>query len=303
MTGDVVQYPEPIVLAASVSKDDLITGVVVSGTIEAPDGTYDVFTLRDDGVAPDSIAGDGSYAALLDYWMDGEYYITVMFDNSNYTGEYTLEGIVYDEPTPPPQFDPLDENFERFAELQVTVTDWQEDDHSDWPDDPDWPATVVQTDNTAVPGRIDFADDVDVFEITVPSGYADTMGLRIDNLGLDMDPYLYVYAADWSWEFDAYLEFVPTSDDFLFVPLSVSPGETFYVEVWHFDPEATSGVYDISVGPYLPSDPTAAGALKQELVTPVGGVTMVTASWLWLALAALVVTGAIAAAALKRRAA
>jgi uncharacterized repeat protein (TIGR01451 family) len=43
--------------------------------------------------------------------------------------------------------------------------------------------------------------------------------------------------------------------------------------------------------------------LGSESAFPVGGVTLVTSSWLWLALAALVATGAIAAAALKRRAA
>jgi hypothetical protein len=266
LSGDVVPYPEPILLSAAVGKDFTITGIAVSGTIEAPDGYYDVFTMRDDGVAPDDVADDGVYAALVDYWTEGDHYITVGFDNSAGNAKFTNIGVAFapnpDGETPATELTPVEENFERFAEIQVSVTNWQEDDHSNWPDDPDWPATVLQTDNTPVAGRIDFADDVDVFEITVPGGYTGTLGLRIDNLGLYMDPYLYIYAADWSWEFDAYLEFVPTSDDFLFVPLSVSPGETLYVEVWHWDWEAAAGVYDVSVGPYLPSDPTAAAAPK-----------------------------------------
>jgi hypothetical protein len=196
--------------------------------------------------------------------MDGEYYILVWFDNDSGSAQFTNLGPHFSPhpsgKSPAHELTPVGEDFQRFAEIQVSVSGVQEDDHTDWYDDPTWPATVLPTDNTPVSGRIDFADDVDVFQVTVPNDQTEPLGLRVDNLALDVDPYLYIYAEDWSWEFDAYLEFEPTSGDFLFVPLPVRPGETFYVEVWHFDPGAETGLYDISVGSYLPSDPRAESA-------------------------------------------
>ncbi len=259
MGDDAIVYPEPVVIGAAVGKELPITDIVVTATIEAPDGTYDVFPLYDDGEAPDDVAGDGVYSGMLDYWQNGEYLITVHFDNSAGAAQFTGKGLTwghgYDPDHPIPDLTPVGERFERVAETRVTVTGWQEDDHPDWPDDPEWPATLLTPDNTAVAGKIDFADDADVFEITVPEDYTETLGLRVDNLGLEMDPYLYLYADDGSWAFERYLEFVPTSDDFLFVPLDVEPGTTFYVEVWHWDEEATTGVYNVSAGPWLYSDP------------------------------------------------
>jgi hypothetical protein len=54
------------------------------------------------------------------------------------------------------------------------------------------------------------------------------------------------------------------------VPLSVNPGETFYVGVWHYDyGTATNGVYDISVGPFLSSGPTGQAKAGHRIYLPI----------------------------------
>ncbi|MDM8549354.1 VWA domain-containing protein [Desulfobacterales bacterium HSG2] len=252
---DTVEYPDPILVSASVSKELPITGAVVRGRIEDPGGDIHDFALRDDGTAPDPVAGDGYYSAILDYAMDGDYYVTVMFDNSKGTAMYTAEGFSFAPnmtgSTEPPEPWPVEENFERFAEIQVTVTGAQEDDHSGWHEnDP----TVLTPDNIDIPGSIDYLGDVDTFKITVPDDFSGEMIIRVDNLGLGMDPYLYIYARDWGWEFDAWLEEEPSEGAYLSESLDVSPGETFYVEVWHLNSDAGTGVYDISAGPRLASE-------------------------------------------------
>ncbi len=255
--GNVIEYPQPMVIEAKVSRDYPIGGLFARGWVLEPDGSFpSVMTLRDDGVAPDAIADDGVYSAYVDYTQNGEHLVTVHFDNYDGAGFYTDKGLMTTDPISLPA---VTEDFERYAEVQVTVNGWQADDHANWPDDPNWPATALTLDNIPTPGRIDYDNDDDVFAVTVPADYAEeTLGVRLNRLGLGMDPYVVVYAADYSWQFVRYLDYVPTSDDTLFIPVDAQPGETFYVEVWHYEVDRT-GTYNISAGPYLWSDPIAKG--------------------------------------------
>lgn len=254
VTGDTIIYPDPILLSASVGKNFTITNVGISGSVEYPDGEIRTFDLTDDGIAPDYEANDGIYAALIDPTENGDYYITVSFDNSEITAEYTdyaahfapnIDGSVrvHDKWA-------VDENFERFAEVQVNVSGVQGDDHSDWYNDH---PTILHPNNMPLPGKIDFAGDIDTFKITLPQNYpsGETI-IRVDNLGMGMDPYLYIFAEDWSWEVDKFFDTEPTRYDSLVFPVFVMPGETFYVEVWHFEGE--TGLYNISAGPRLKSE-------------------------------------------------
>jgi len=255
LTGDIVEYPVPILLAASVGKDFIITGGGVMGIVETPDGIVKEFTLRDDGELPDDVADDGIYGALMNPSIDGDYHITVMFDNNDGTAMFTNKGVNFapapDGSVPDPAPWSVGENFERFAEIQLNVTGSKEDDHSDWyEDDP----TVLLLDNIPVPGQIDFADDVDTFKITVPEDYVGDLVIRIDHLGLDMDPYLYIFTEGWTWELDDWLETEPTSGDYLTTMFTATPGETYYVEVWHYKSSATTGLYNISAGQRLLSE-------------------------------------------------
>ena len=63
-----------------------------------------------------------------------------------------------------------------------------------------------------------------------------------------MDPYVYVYAADGSWEQEGFFDFVATSEDFLTMSLPAKAGETFYVAVMHYDETAGQGTYQVRVG-------------------------------------------------------
>ena len=250
--GDEIAYPDPILLSASVGKDFLITGAVVEGIIELPDGNTQSFIMSDDGVRPDAMANDGIYAYIFTPHTDGDYHVTVRFGSSDGTAKFSNYGVNFapdqNGNVPAPSVWDVGENFERFAELQVHVTGTLPDDHSDWHHEN---PTVLPPNNRPVPGRIDLADDVDTFVITVPDDYEGELILRIDNLGMGMDPFLYIFAKDWSWKRDAMFEVEPEPDDSLRVPLYVMPGETFYVEVRHLDDTAETGLYNISAGPRL----------------------------------------------------
>ena len=251
--GTTISYPDPILISASISRKLPITGGVVQGTVQDPDGYITEFELYDDGIAPDDVAEDGNYAALLPYEMNGEHYITVFFDNSNGKARYTRSGVVFLSPGSGdlPEESLVGENYQRIAELQVNITDWKADDHPDWyTEEP----TVLTTANESVRGKIDFADDMDVFKITVPDDFEGEMVVRIDQLALEMDPYLYIFAEDFSWERTEFLEYAPTSDDYLIVRIAVMPGEVFYVGVLHYDIYASEGLYSISAGPALASE-------------------------------------------------
>jgi fibronectin type 3 domain-containing protein len=252
--GEQVQYPDPILIVASISKAFPITKVGIRGVVTAPDGSSSAVTLRDDGVAPDHLAGDGYYSAIIDYRGDGEYLVEVFFDNNQGNAELTEEAVA---PSPDPdgnareaQRTPVAGNFERYASLSILVSGSQDDDHADDIDG----ATLIRVDNSGVNGRIDFADDFDVFQLDVPADYSGALILRVARLALGMDPYVYAFAADDSWELEQFLEIEPTSDSFLSVSLPPSAGKTVYIVVAHLDEEASQGLYELSVGPGLTSE-------------------------------------------------
>jgi len=267
LTGDVVQYPEPIVLLAIPGKEVPILGAGVSASVEKPDGTVTSFALLDDGVAPDAEADDGLYSAILDYDQDGTYNITAQFDNSAGTAELTELGLQPSigpdgEALPIADSIPITENFERFARIQITVEGVQSDDHED---DPDWSATDLGTDNTDIAGKIDSQGDVDVFEVSVSS--AGELVLRVSNLALGMDPRLRVFASDGTTVLaDVDLTTSASDNGYLYIPISVSAGGTVYAEVSHRSGTGSGGVYEISAGSRISSD--AGGLGRTSIYLP-----------------------------------
>ncbi|MEM7029692.1 MAG: VWA domain-containing protein [Chloroflexota bacterium] len=288
--GDSVTYPNPMVLYASVGgttpldgsategSNLPITGMDIDAFVVAPDGSVFTTTLRDDGIAPDSRAQDGDYAGLVNYTADGDYEIHIAFSNYSGNAKYTnLAVFPGPQAAPDPDghlpdryIEPVGENFERYVEYQVTVEGWQEDDHIDDIADEDGEATELPLDNSNVAGRIDFADDVDTFKVSIPADYEGEMVIRVADLGLGMDPYVYLFAEDFSWEFDDYLDTEPTGDDFLSIPLTVGsdetiqPGTTFFIQVYHFDELAEEGIYNISAGTALYRDKAASSSVVSE---------------------------------------
>lgn len=213
LAGDTVTYPAPLVLEASVYKDFPITGLVITATLDTPDGASLPLTFRDDGQNPDAQAGDGRYTASVNTTGDGEYWVTVKADNTANTAKYTETSV---SPTVgpngevhQPQITPVGEAFQRVA--------WM-------------------------------ADDLDMFKVTVPADYTGQVGLTLSQLGLGMDPYVYAYAEDGSWEQEGFFDYVATSDDVLSLCLPAKAGKTFYVAVSHYDNAATQGSYQVRVG-------------------------------------------------------
>ncbi|PDW01369.1 VWA domain-containing protein [Candidatus Viridilinea mediisalina] len=249
VTGNQITAPEPILIEAFIAQNFPIARAGVRAIVEAPDGTVSEITMRDDGIAPDFMNEDGFYSALVNYQGDGEYFITVFFDNNAGTAVFSEESVAPtqapDGATRPSQMTPVEGNFQRFATTSVFVSGGQEQDHADDFEN----ATVVQPNNTPVVGRIDFAGDIDTFRVDVPSNFSGELVLRMDNLALGMDPFVFAFANDDSWELSKIFDTEPTSNDVLVLTLPPSAGKTIYIMVMHLDPNATEGWYDLSVGP------------------------------------------------------
>ncbi|RRR71573.1 MAG: VWA domain-containing protein [Candidatus Viridilinea halotolerans] len=246
--GALVNYPDPIIVRASLQREVLVTGLHVTARLVTPDGSERAIMLHDDGNAPDAVANDGEYTGIFDYEGDGEYYVLVDFDNRAGTAKTTLASYQLQRGSNPPAPVTLTENFQRHAATQITVRGWQEDDHTEELDT----ATPLPLDNSPVGGRIDFADDGDTFKLTVPEGGAGNIVIRVADLALGMDPVVFIFSEDGSIDIVDILDAQPTGNDYLVVPLSVKAGQVFYVTVTHLDEEAVTGYYSISAGPALP---------------------------------------------------
>jgi len=272
LTGTAVQYPEPMVLLATLGKEWPVSGAVVTGTIQNPDGSIAPLEFVDDGEGPDALADDGNYSAILDYSQDGVYNITVEFNNSAGTAHLTPIGLLFSpgydgEAIPMPDPVPITEDFQRFARLQITVSGWQADDHGNVPSE----ATVILADNRDVPGRIDYPGDVDVFQFeALQDG---ELIVRVANLAGGMDPRLRLFGADGS-EVLADINLTTSSAErgYLYLPIDVDDGDVFFAEVSHTREEGL-GFYDISVGTRLSSE----RRLTDPGPKPIGGATYPTA--------------------------
>lgn len=272
LTGTAVQYPEPMVLLATLGKEWPVSGAVVTGTIQNPDGSIAPLEFVDNGEGADALADDGNYSAILDYSQDGVYNITVEFNNSAGTAHLTPIGLLFSpgydgEAIPMPDPVPITEDFQRFVRLQVTVSGWQADDHGNVPSE----ATVILADNRDVPGRIDYPGDVDVFQFeALQDG---ELIVRVANLAGGMDPRLRLFGADGS-EVLADINLTTSSAErgYLYLPIDVDDGDVFFAEVSHTSEEGL-GFYDISVGRRLSSE----RRLTDPGPKPIGGATYPTA--------------------------
>ncbi len=253
LTGAVVEYPDPIVLMAVLGKEWPISQALVTGTIQKPDGSIATIQLTDDGSGPDAVANDGNYSAILDYSQNGVHNITVQFNNSAGTAQMTPMGLAPSigpdgEAIPMPDPIPVNENFERFVRLQVTVTGLQADDHGNTPAQ----ATLVVPDNSNVPGRIDYSGDVDVFRFEAL--HSGELVIRVANLALGMDPRLILFAADGSNLLaDIDLTTNAAARGYLYLPVDVAQGDIIFAEVSNLSGEG-QGFYEISVGSRIVSD-------------------------------------------------
>lgn len=257
-SGNTVRYPEPLVLTAAISRELPITGVQFSARITDPTGATSVLDMNDEGRDGDAAAGDGIYSVITGYERDGLYSVEVGFDNSAGTARFTLDGLQPSHPSPavdgtlppPPPLPPINENFTRFARLQVTVEGSTLDDHL-----PGAPGTPHPGGNAGLAGNIDGAGDIDCFAIPAPDPLGNLV-VRVTDLALGMDPVLEVFSPDGATLIDrATLPEDASVNGYLFTEIPAANASAGVLAcVRHQDDSAGQGSYRVSAGPRIVSD-------------------------------------------------
>ena len=253
LTGDVVSYPDPFILTASLDRGENLTAIHVEARITEPDGNVRVVALRDDGQEADETAEDGIYSAIAGYDADGRYLVDVVADNRDATARFVEEAAVAD---PPPM-----ESFTRNTRLQIDVTGTLADDHGDL-----LPGTPIQVDNQRHAGRLETSGDVDVFAIHNASPDF-PVAVRVSHLGLGMMPVLTLLGADGTELRTGDLQTGPSGAGYLYLTLAPEEwvGDVVYAQVRHEDPAAAGGLYRISAGRELDAEiPEVAVCLPDE---------------------------------------
>lgn len=253
LLGNVVSYPDPLVLVAVVQKDLPLTGVGVQASMKMPDSTSKTIAFKDDGIPPDAKMGDGLYTAVLTYAANGIHTVQVQFDNHArkavfVTSAYEPSAGVNGEFVPMPSPNPYATDFVINDTLEVLVTNVSTDDHGNVPST----ARSMVANNEPMAGKIEKAGDKDVFRLqTLPDR---TTYVRVTNLALGMNPRIRVLDSDgktvlFERRHDANISTYP------FIPLfGVEPGSIVYVEVSQAAGTASGGLYEFSAGQKLSSD-------------------------------------------------
>jgi calcium-activated chloride channel regulator 4 len=259
LTGDQVTYPEPFVLVAVLGGEWPIAGATVTAEIRQPNGEIVPLTLRDDGAAPDALANDGLYSAIIGYTQEGIHDITVRFDNqagAAYATEKSYAPSIGPDGKAVPLAAPIPiaENFQRFERIQVNALGFKTDDHGNTPD----AATALALNNSNLAGKIDSAGDVDVFSLSGMG--SDSVHVRVSDLALGMQPRLRLLAADKvTVLYDVDLTTNAAGNGYLLLPVSASSQPTIYAEVSDRQ-GGTGGVYHVSAGRAVSGEPsTGAG--------------------------------------------
>lgn len=248
--GNILDYPHPLMLVARVVNGVPIAKAGIHAGVIPPDGKMFKVFLKDDGLAPDVLADDGLYSGFVTYTQAGAYYAFAWFDNQAGLAEFTEESMEH-APGPNGETDypaprPVGEAFFAVANAVITIGDVRADDHGNVAAE----ATSLKTDNVDVTGRIDYAGDVDVFEV-VPTANG-KLTLRLSGFAFEMAPRVQILRADSVTAVKTF-EFTPENNAYFFASLRGKANEAFYVAVQHLDPNAVGGLYDISIGPALPN--------------------------------------------------
>lgn len=250
MNGEEVTYPEPVLLVAQAAQVDPIAKAGVAASVVAPNNSTTSVTLKDDGIAPDVLANDGFYSGYMPYNQAGAHQVTVTFNNDAGTAETTQSGYAItvgpNGEIGTPQSNPVNENFNVTGRTTVVILEVKPDDHGNAPSQ----STPLTPDNSSLPGKIDYADDVDVFEIVATR--TGTLWVRVTNMAFGMDPQLHLYQADGTTLITAVdLTTQATEWGYLLVDIPVTANETIYAAVSHRDSTAKGGLYTISAGELL----------------------------------------------------
>ena len=263
MHGPSISYPTPMLVEAVLEQDFRISNAQVDAVLTAPSGVKSPLALRDDGVSPDEISGDGRYSALVSYSENGTYTIDVLATNFQDTATFTSNGssTASTEGTaiPQPPDVPVGVRFERVDTIQITVAGVVADDHGNSIAS----ATSVIADNSDTAGKIESAGDVDFFAFVAPIGSLD-LSVRVTGLAAGMDPFLVVMDSVGQVLGQGDLLTSSTSGGYLAIGVPVTAGEQYFASVSDTNATAADGIYSISVGPTIVSDPPLA---KLSVVT------------------------------------
>jgi hypothetical protein len=197
------------------------------------------------------LGDDGLYSGFMPYAQGGTYEVSVTFNNTSNTAEFTQASYEH-SPGPDGEMDfpdpvPVGKSFDIVATTQVTVIQVTTDDHGNTPME----ATLLATNNIDLTGRIDYTGDVDVFKVVPQTSSA--LIIRVSNLAFGMQPSIRLFASDGETLLNEF-RFEPQDDGYFFTRLKTNEGEAVYVEVSHLDETASEGVYDIGAGSALEND-------------------------------------------------
>jgi hypothetical protein len=238
LAGDTIPYPQPALIVAQVAGKGTITRAQLTAQVTAPNGGQTGLVLRDDGIAPDYIAGDGRYSGIMPYNQNGTYAIHVQFTNVANQAVYTNIGY---EGVPWELGELVGESFTTSAETTFIVSGYTGDDHSDGFSN----STIVFSDNASNRGQIDRAGDRDMFKSTL-SGDG-TFVLRLSSFALGTQPRIRLWQSDGKTLIGDWSIF-PEQGYYYFIRLTGPMGASFYTEISHVQPQATQGMYALSFG-------------------------------------------------------
>ncbi|MEO0385965.1 MAG: VWA domain-containing protein [Pseudomonadota bacterium] len=263
--GATINYPEPILISAIVSRDLPITGAEVVAKITDQNGLETDVDLNDDGVGADQFSGDGYYSGWAPYTAgNGNYTIEIVASNPNGTAQFSTSGLTQahygaplregEQATTPTL---SSENFTRSTSLQVAVANSQFDDHADAPEFPQF-CTELSGDNVGVDIRTDFAGDADCFRLNPETVDTDVpLTIRVFNNALGADPMFTVFDATGTTviaEVDpASVEASTGSLNVMLAQADVDPNGLVIVTS-DMDDQIIGSSYSISSGPELSSD-------------------------------------------------
>ena len=277
-----LSYPGPIPVTAAITKGGrAISGVDVELLHITPTG-FEISTgsvsMNDQGIDGDAVSMDGIYTVLVDYDGGqfspalGAHIFEVAVSNPQNKAFFTdvgkspshdlpFFGVKYNQSRAGSIGESGDvfaasttlvgESFERKGSVQIFLLDGDNDNHSNTTAG----ATPLLDDNSDIGGRIDFAGDVDVFQIINPDTTQD-LSIRVFNMALGMLPNLVVTKASDGTELaNGDISTLQSENGYLVANIAqedLSGG--VFIAISHTDANAQKGNFVVSAGPAISSD-------------------------------------------------
>ncbi|MDG5817086.1 VWA domain-containing protein [Chitinispirillales bacterium ANBcel5] len=250
LTGTVVTYPEPFLIAASVSYGKRVKEMTVSATLQNPEGDVIPVELRDDGLYGDAIAQDGIYSAIFsDYDEDGIYILTVIANNYSDGSMLSQQNGTASISVP---------QFGRKRTLRIAVQGFMDDDHGNCPGT----ATLIALNDYPVPGKIDYAEDEDFFEVVTEDAEEDVI-VRVSEMSHTMNAELTVFDDDGNTIGYTNINVGNTVNGYLALRVAASDlGERLFIRVNDLDEYESGAIYRVSAGTEKRGDEVVGSAIE-----------------------------------------